>query len=148
MIPLSARGVLGPDLSALPEGIAPRDGTQGHTQGPALPHLVDGSVPSPRHLLVNASLALVARSVIAVVRLPAEDATHLTTAPGRVAEALATGQVGVVGVHPPHDAESRAPQDLLPLKVGGAKEARTAAAATLVANLPVAQTTRMSVAAA
>lgn len=148
VIPLSARGVLGPDLSALPEGIVPRDDTQGHTRGLALPHLVDGNVPSPRHLPVNGSPVLVARSVIAAVPLPAEDATHPMTAPGHVAEALDTGQVGVVGVLPLHDAESRAPQDLLPRKVGGAKEVQTVVAVTLVVNLPVAQTTWMPVAAA
>ena len=145
-IPLSARGVPGHDLSALPEGIAPRDGTRGHTQGPTLPHLADGSVLSPQHLPVNASLVLVARSAIAVVPLPAEDATRPMTAPGHVVEALATGQVGVVGVPLPHDAESRASQDLLPREVGGAKEARATAAVTLVVNLPVAQTTWTSVA--
>lgn len=145
--PLSARGVLGPGPLALPEGIAPRDGTRGHTQGPAPPHLADGSVPSPQRLPVNASLVLVARSVIAVVPLPAEDAIRLMTAPGHVVEALSTGQVGVVGVPPPRDAESRASQDLLPRKVGGAKGARATAAVTLAVNLLVGQTTWAPVAA-
>jgi len=148
VIPLSARGVPGPDLSVLPEGIAPRDGTRGRTQGPALPHLVDGSGPSPPHLPVNANLVLVGKSVIVVVPLPAEGAIHPMTAPGHVVEALATGRVGVVGVPPPRDAESRAPRDLLPRKVGGAREAQAIAAVALVVNLPVVQTTWIPAAAA
>ena len=145
VIPPSARGVPGPDLSALPEGIALLDGSRGHTQGPVLPHLVDGSVPSPQHLPVNASLVLVVRSVIAVVPLPAEGATRPMTAPGHVVEALAMGQVGVVGVPPLHDAESRASQDPPPRKVGDANEVRATTAATLVVNLLAAQTTWTSV---
>jgi len=96
---------------------------------------------------VNANLVHVAKSVIAVAPLPAEGATHLTTGLGHVVEALATGQVGVVGV-PPRDAESRASRDLLLRKAGGAKEAQTIATVALVANLPVVQTTWMPVAGA
>ena len=147
VIPLSARGVLGPGLSALPEGIVLRDDTRGHTQGPALPHLEDGSVPSPPLLPVNANLVLVARSVIAVVLLPAEGATHLMTALGHAVEVQGMGQVGVVGVRL-RDAEGRASQDLLPRMAGGAKEVQAIAAVALVVNLPVVQITRTPVAVA
>lgn len=123
-IPLSAQGVLGPGLSVLPEGIAPRDGTRGHTQGPALPHLVDGSVPSPPHLLVNVSLVLVVKSAIVVVPLPAGGVTRLTTVPGRVVEALDTDPTDVAGApRPLHGVENRASQGHLPRKAGGAKKA-------------------------
>ena len=121
--PLSAQGVLDPAPSALPEGIAPRDGTRGRTRGLVLPHLVDGSVLSLPHLPVSACLVLVARSVIAVVPLPAEGGTRQTIDPGHVVGALDTGQVGVVGVLPLHGAESGASPDLPRRKVGGAKEA-------------------------
>ena len=140
--PLSAQGVLGPAPSALLEGIAPRDVTRGRTRGPALPHLVDGSVLSLPHLPVNAYLVLAARSVIAAVLLPVEGGTRQTIVPGHVVGALATGQVGVVGVLPLlHGAESEASPDLLHRKVGGAKGAQAIAAAALVVNLPVEETT-------
>jgi len=135
--PLSVQGVLGPALSALPEGIAPRDGTR----GPALPHPVDDNVLSLPHLPVNACPVLVARSVIAAVPLLAEGDTRQKIVPGHVVGALAMGQVGVVGVPPFHGAESGASPDLLRRKVGGAKEAQAIAAAALVVNLPLAGTT-------
>ena len=135
VIPLSAQGALGPALSALPESIAPRDGTRGHTRGPVLPRLVDDSVPSPPRLPANANLALVVRSVIAVVPLLAEGGTRQAIVPGRVVGALAMGQAGVVGVPLLRDAEKRAFPDLPHRKVGGAKEAQAIAAAALVVNL-------------
>jgi len=131
--PLSAQGVLGPAPSALPEGIAPQDGTR----GPALPHPVEDSVLSLPHLPVNARLVLVARSVIAAVPLPVEGGTRQKIVPGHVVGALVTGQAGVVGVLPFRGAESGASPDLLRQKVGGAKEAQAIAAAALVANLPL-----------
>lgn len=135
--PLSVQGALGPALSALPEGIALRDGTRGHALGPALPHPVDGNVPSPPHLPVNACPVLVARDAIAAVPLLAEGGTRQTTVPGHVVEALGMGQVGVVGAPLFHDAENRASPDLLPQEAEGAKEARAIAAAALGVNLPV-----------
>ena len=135
-IPLSAQGVPGPALSVLPEGIAPRDGTRGRARGPVLLRLAGGSAPSPPHLPANASLALVARSVTVVVLLLAGGGTRQMTVPSHVVEALATGQVGVVGA-PPRDAESRAYLDLLLRKVGGARGARAIAAVALAVNLLV-----------
>jgi hypothetical protein len=138
--PLSAQEVLGPAPSALPEGTVPRDGTRGRTRGPVLPHLVDGSVLSLPHLPVNASLVLVARSVIVAVHLPAEGGTRQKIVLDHVAGALATGQVGAVRVRPLHGAEGGASLGLLHRKVGGAEAAQAIAAAVLVVNLPVAET--------
>jgi len=143
--PLSAQGVLGPAPSTLLEGIAPREGTRGRTRGPALPHPVDGSVLSLPHLPVNACLVLVVRSVTAVVPLPAGGGIHQTIVPGHVAGALATGQAGVVGVLPLHGAESGASPDLLHREVGGAKEAQAIAAAALVVNHLMVETTWMPI---
>lgn len=139
--PLSAQGVLDPAPSTLLEGIAPHEGTRGHTRGLALPRPVDGSVLSLPHLPVNACLVLVVRSVTAVVPLPAGGGTHQTIVPDRVAGALATGQVGVVGVLHPHGAGSGASPDLLHREVGGAKEAQAIAAAALVVSLLAVETT-------
>lgn len=133
--PLSVRGVLGPALSARPEGIVPRDGTRGRTRDPVLPLPVDDSVPSPPHLHANATPLLVARDVIAVARPPAEGDTHQMAVPGHVAEVSAKGQLGVAGALPLHGAERRAFLDLLPLEVGGAREAPQIVAATLAVNL-------------
>jgi len=143
-IPLSAQEVLGPALSAPVEGIARRDGTRDRIRGLALLHPADGHVPSPPRLHVNAILVLVARSVIAVAPLPAGGGIRQATGPGHVVGALATGQVDVVEVPPPHSAENRASPDLPHRKVGSAKEARAVAAAgagaALVVNLPVMET--------
>ena len=140
VIPLSVREVLGPVLSALPEGIARQEGTRTHAQGPALPHLAGVSVPSPPHLPANVNLVLAARSEIAVVPLPAEGVTRLMTILDHVVEALAMGRAGVVEAPPLHDVESGASPDLLPRKAGGAKEVQATAAAALVVNLPVTET--------
>lgn len=121
--PLSVQGVLGLVLSVLLEGIVPQDDTRGRTRDPALPLPVGGSVLSPPHRLVNASPLLAVRGVIAVVPLTAEDGTHQMIVPDHVVEALAKGLVDVVGALLLHDAERRAFLDLLPRKVGGAKEA-------------------------
>lgn len=143
--PLSAQGVLDPALLVLPEDTAPRDGTRGHTRDPALPHPVGDSVPSPPHRLANASPPPVARGVTAVAHLPAEGDIHQMTDLGHVVEALATGRVGVVEAPPLHDAERRAFLDLLPRKVGGAKEALVIAAAALGVDPPVTETAWMSI---
>ena len=135
--PLSVQGALGPVLSVLFEGIAPQDGTRGHTQGPALPHPVDDNAPSPPHHPVYASPLLVARDVIVVAHLPVGGGIHRTTALDRPVEALAAGQVGAGGAPPPHDVEGRAFPDRLPRKVEDAKGALAIAAAVLAVNLPV-----------
>ena len=97
---------------------------------------------------MNVSLFLVARGVIAVVRLPAEGGTRRVTAPGRVVEALVKGQVGAAGVLPLHDAERGAFLDLLPQKVGGAKGALAIVAAALPVNPRLMQAARTSIAVA
>jgi hypothetical protein len=135
--PLSAQGALGPVLSALFEGIAPQDGTRGHTRGLVLPHPVDDNAPSPLRRPVNGSPLLVARDVIVVAHLPAGGGIHRTTALGRPVEALATGQVGAGGAPPPHDVEGRAFPDRLLHKVEDAKGAPAIAAVVLAVNLPV-----------
>jgi len=140
--PLSVRGVLGLALSVLPEGIVPRDGARGRARDPARPLPVDGSVPFPPRLPVNASPLLVARGVIAVVHLPAEGGTHRMTGPSHVVEALAKGRVGVVGALLLHDAERIAFLDLPPRKVGGVKEVLPIAAATPAVNLRLMQVAR------
>ena len=143
MAPLSARGVPGPALSVLPEDIVLRGDTLGHDRGPALPHLVDDSVQPRPHLPANVSLVLAARSAIAVALLLVGGGTRQLIVPGRVVEALATGQVGVVGVLPLHGAESRTSQNPLHRRIGGAGEARAIAAAALAANPPVMETAWM-----
>lgn len=82
-----------------------------------------------------------ARSVTAVVPLPAEGVILLTTIPGHVAEALVTGQADAVGVLLLHDAENRASPGLLPRRVEGAKEAQIIVGAALVVDLPVMEAT-------
>ena len=138
---LSVQGVLGLGLSVLPDGIAPQDGTRGHTRGPALPHLVDGSVLSPPRLPVNARLLLVVRNVIAVVPLLAGGGTLQAIVQGHVVGALPTGQADAVEALPFHGVENKASPDLLHRKVGGANEARAIAAAALAADLPLMETT-------
>lgn len=137
VVPLSARGVLGPALSVLPEDIVLRGDTPDHVRGPALPHLVDASVQHRPHLPANANPALVARSVIAVALLLVGGGTRQVIVPGRVVGVLAMGQVGVVGVLPLHGAESRTSPYLPRRRIGGTKEARATAAAALAANLLV-----------
>lgn len=144
--PLSVQGALGLALSALPEGIVPRDGTRGHTRDPALPLPVDGSVLSPLHLPVSASPLLVARGVIAVVHLPAEGGTHQMIVPDHAVEALAKGRVGVAGALPLHDAERRAFLDPPLREVGGAKGALAIVAAALAVNLQLVEAAWTSIA--
>lgn len=146
--PLSVRGVLGLVLSVLPEGIAHRDGTRGRTQDPALPRLVDGSAPSPLHRPANASLVLVARDVIAAVRLPAEGGTPLVTDPGHAVEAPLVGRISVVGVPLLHDAEGGASPGHLPQRLGNAEGALVTVAAEVAASPPMTGAARMSIAVA
>lgn len=146
-VPLSARGVLGPALSALHEDIVPRGVVLGHVRGPALPHLVGDSVQPRPHLPANASPVLAARSVIAVALLLVGGGTRQVIVPGHVVGALATGRVDVVGVLPLRGAESRTSPDPLHQRIGSAKEARViaAAAAALAANPPAIETTWTSI---
>jgi len=146
--PLSARGVLGPALSVLPEGIVLRGGTLGHVRGPAPSHLVGGNVQPHPHLPANANPVPAARSVIAVALLIVGGGTREVAVPGHVVEALATGQVDVVGALPLRGAESRTSPDPLHRIIGGAKEARATAAAAvaLAANPPAIETTRTLIA--
>lgn len=144
--PLSVRGVPDLDLSVLPGGIAHRDGTRGRTQDPALLHLVDGSAPSPLHRPANASLVLVVRDAIVVVRLPAEGGTPPVTDLGRAVEAPPVGRIGVVGVPLLRDAEGGAFPGPLPQRLGGAEGALVAA--EVAANPPMAGAAWMSIAVA
>lgn len=134
--PLLAQGVPDPALLVLPEGIAPRDGTRGHTRGLALPHPADGSAPSPLHHPVNVH-RLVARGVIVAVHLPAKGGTRRMSDLGHAVEALVMDRVGVVGPLPLRDAEGRASLDLLHRKAGGAEGARAIVAAAHAVNPPV-----------
>lgn len=135
--PRSVRGVLGLVLSVLPEGITHRDGTRGRTRDPALPRLVDGSAPSPLRRPANASLVLVVRDVIAVVRLPAEGGTPLPIDLGHAVEAPLVGRIGVVGVPLLHDAEEGVSPGPLPQRLGDAEGALVAVAAEVVASPPM-----------
>lgn len=146
--PPSVRGVHGLVLSVLPEGIAHRDGTRGRTQDPALPRLVDGSAPSPLHHPANASLVLVVRDVIAVVRLPAEGDTPLVTDLGRAVEAPLVGRISVVGVPLLHDAEGGVSPGHLPQRLGDAEGVLVTVAAEVAASPPMTGVAWMSIAVA